>query len=282
MNELAVAGTRTPAAFAACWDAPQAPTGRVSTRHVALVVSVALHVGIVSLGTAAWLAQKPVVEPPPPRVRVTMFSRPQLPAAPPPAAPPAPRPSSPPPPRALPPPRPVPLEQEPKPLQKPEPESAAAELASPDAGAAAVGLEPAAASVDSEGQGTLGSSAQAAGSRAASSAGVAAPPPPAVTSERRKVVLDRYLQEIFRSRIAAKFHYPEEAERLGMEGLVVVRVAVMATGALWNARIISDCSQRILCAAAERTVRDAAPFPPPPAELGGAISVDVPLQYRLE
>jgi len=57
---------------------------------------------------------------------------------------------------------------------------------------------------------------------------------------------------------------------------------VMATGALWSARIIGECSQRILCAAAERTVRDAAPFPPPPAELGGAISVDVPLQYRLE
>ncbi|MEO8182020.1 MAG: TonB family protein [Deltaproteobacteria bacterium] len=245
------------------------------------MVSVALHIGILIVAAAAWQRKARLEEPAPPRVRVTLFSRPQLPAARPPAAPPAPRPAAAPP-RALPPPRPVPFEQESKPLPKPEPVSAAAEPAQPDAGATAVALEPAGESAGNEGPRALGSSADAVGSRGAPAAGVAAPPPPGVSSERRKLVLDRYLQEIFRSRIAAKFHYPEAAERLGMEGLVVVRVAVMATGALWSARIVGDCSQRILCAAAERTVRDAAPFPPPPAELGGAISVDVPLQYRLE
>jgi periplasmic protein TonB len=279
MNELAADVTRSSATFAAGWDAAQVRPGSVGARHVALVVSVALHVGILMLMAAAWLAKKPLEEPAP-RVRVTMFSRPQLPAVPKAAAPAAPKAATPPP-RALPPPRPTLVEPELKPLPKPEPVSATAEPALPDAGAGAVTPEPAGESAGSEGPGAPGGSADGAGARGVLSGGVGAPPP-AVSPERRKVVLDRYLQEIFRSRIAAKFHYPEEAERLGMEGLVVVRVAVTATGALWDARIISDCSQRLLCAAAERTVRDAAPFPPPPAELGGAISVDVPLQYRLE
>jgi protein TonB len=100
--------------------------------------------------------------------------------------------------------------------------------------------------------------------------------------EQRKAMLASYLQEIFRSRIAAHFQYPEEAERLGMEGLVIVRASVLPTGALWSARTLGDCPHRLLCTAAERTVRAAAPFPPPPAELGGAISIDVPLNYRLE
>jgi protein TonB len=90
------------------------------------------------------------------------------------------------------------------------------------------------------------------------------------------------LQEIFRSRIAARFHYPEEAERLELTGLVVVRVSVLPNGALADTRIVGKCPHRILCDAAERTVRDAAPFPPPPVELGGAISVAVPFHYRLE
>jgi protein TonB len=103
-----------------------------------------------------------------------------------------------------------------------------------------------------------------------------------LSSAQRQLYLERYLQEIFRSRIAARFHYPEEAERLELTGLVVVRVSVLPNGALANTRIVGKCPHRILCDAAERTVRDAAPFPPPPAALGGAISVAVPFQYRLE
>jgi periplasmic protein TonB len=170
----------------------------------------------------------------------------------------------------------APLQPAAEPLPKAVPEPAlvsdAAETA-PDAGAVAVAGDGASTSGEGMGQGVRSSDEPAVGS---------APPPPAISPERRQVLLTSYLQEIFRSRIAAHFQYPEEAERLGLEGLVVVRASVLPTGALWSARTLGDCPQRILCGAAERTVRAAAPFPPPPAELGGAISIDVPLSYRLE
>jgi protein TonB len=61
-----------------------------------------------------------------------------------------------------------------------------------------------------------------------------------------------------------------------------MRVSVLRSGALLHAKVVGECPHRLLCEAAERTVQQAAPFPPPPAELGGAIAVAVPLQYRLE
>jgi protein TonB len=235
------------------------------------MLSLAVHVAALLVGAATWRPKERAVEPPP-TVQVTLRNRPKLPAAAPAAAPkplaaaPAARP--------VPPQRLVPAPPIAEPLPKPEPEPvvASAEPTAADAGAAF-----AAESVGPPGKGSP-SGGEGAGS------GVEPPgaPPPVITPERRQVVLASYLQEIFRSRIAAHFQYPEEAERLGMEGLVVVRASVLQTGALWSARTLGDCPHRILCAAAERTVRAAAPFPPPPAELGGAISIDVPLNYRLE
>lgn len=93
--------------------------------------------------------------------------------------------------------------------------------------------------------------------------------------------LQRYIDQVFRPRIAARFRYPEEAQELGLEGIVVVHVSLLASGALASVPAPLDCRERLLCDAAVRTVRDAAPFPPPPLELG-AVTLDVPLEYRLE
>ena len=99
---------------------------------------------------------------------------------------------------------------------------------------------------------------------------------------QRRSLLERYLRELFRSRIAARFRYPPEAEREGIEGVVVMRVAIDGTGHLIELRLIGSCKHTVLCEAASRTLLASAPFPPPPPELGGAIAVDVPLAYRLE
>lgn len=275
MSELAVSGPRSPAVFAACWNAPETRSRGSRARPTAILASLVLHVAALLIGMAAW-HPAPRVEPlPAPSVRVTMLRAPKLlrPAA---APAPAPAPASPPraaPPKRLVPPQPA-AEPLPTPAAEPAPATEISETGSPDAGAAGVagdGAKAGASAGGAEGAGSTGEPA-----------GAAVEPPPAISPERRQVVLASYLQEVFRSRIAAHFQYPEEAERLGMEGLVVVRASVLPTGALGSARIIGDCPQRILCAAAERTVRAAAPFPPPPAELGGAISIDVPLNYRLE
>jgi periplasmic protein TonB len=108
------------------------------------------------------------------------------------------------------------------------------------------------------------------------------PPPPALTREQRQSLTSRYLQELFRSRIATRFHYPEEAEHLGLEGLVTLRVSIDRSGQLLGLRVQGPCPHPLLCDAALRTVRESVPFPPPPAALGGSIAVDVPFQYRLE
>jgi periplasmic protein TonB len=108
------------------------------------------------------------------------------------------------------------------------------------------------------------------------------PPPPELTREQRRTLTSRYLQEIFRSRIAARFHYPSEAEQLGLEGLVTLRVSIDRSGQLLGMRVQGHCPHPMLCDAALRTVRESVPFPPPPSELGGSIAVDVPFQYRLE
>lgn len=108
------------------------------------------------------------------------------------------------------------------------------------------------------------------------------PPPPELTREQRRSLKSRYLQEIFRSRIAARFQYPSEAEEQGLEGVVTLRVSIDRSGQLLGMRVQGRCPHSVLCDAALRTVRESVPFPPPPAELGGSIAVDVPFQYRLE
>ena len=108
------------------------------------------------------------------------------------------------------------------------------------------------------------------------------PPPPSLTREQRQSLTSSYLQELFRSRIAAHFQYPREAEDLGLEGLVTLRVSIDRSGQLLGMRVQGPCPHTMLCDAALRTVRESVPFPPPPAELGGSIAVDVPFQYRLE
>jgi periplasmic protein TonB len=113
--------------------------------------------------------------------------------------------------------------------------------------------------------------------------GVPAPqPPPQPTESQRRALLDRYLRELLRTRIAARFRYPPQAEREGAEGLVVVRVAIDAGGRLLDLRLVGVCPHAVLCEAASQTLLASAPFPPPPAELGASITVDVPLSYRLQ
>jgi len=243
------------------------------SRAMTLAASVAAHVAALTLISSSWHGERRAPEASVPPIPVVLF-RPSLPAlaSPAPRAPevvPRPQPQKRPRQRAL-----VPPKAEPSP-----PPEVAVERVEP--------MEIAEDSDDVESGSTEQPAPRAGGGATGSAAdgplvGLAAPPPPPLSPEQRRAYLERYLQEIFRSRIAARFHYPEQAERLGIEGLVVLRVTILPSGALLLAKVAGECPHRILCEAAERTVRQAAPFPPPPAELGGAIAVAVPLQYRLE
>jgi protein TonB len=114
--------------------------------------------------------------------------------------------------------------------------------------------------------------------------GGAPKPAPAqeMSPERRRSLLEKYLQEILRGRIAGRFRYPPEAEWLGLQGLVTVHIAVDSQGRLISVGIRGSCPHQILCDHARKTLRECAPFPPPPPELVGTIGVDVPLSYDLD
>jgi periplasmic protein TonB len=112
--------------------------------------------------------------------------------------------------------------------------------------------------------------------------GIGSARPPGPTESERRALLERYLRDLFRTRIAARFRYPPEAERDGIEGLVVLRVSIDGTGRLLDVRLVGACTHPLLCDAASQTLLASAPFPPPPSQLGGPIAVDVPLAYRLQ
>jgi protein TonB len=105
---------------------------------------------------------------------------------------------------------------------------------------------------------------------------------PALSASEIKALQDRYIQEILRTRIAARLVYPTEAERMGAEGTVIVRVRVNGTGVLIHAAVMGECPHEVLCEDALRTVRAASPFPSPPSALGALIDVSLPVSYRLE
>jgi periplasmic protein TonB len=111
----------------------------------------------------------------------------------------------------------------------------------------------------------------------------AAPPRlPQLSPQERQGLIRRYLEEILRTRIASRLRLPAEAERLGVEGTVVMLLAIDGGGRLVGLRTAGACPHDILCEAAARTIREAAPFPPPPVALGGGLQAEMPLTYRLE
>jgi hypothetical protein len=74
------------------------------------------------------------------------------------------------------------------------------------------------------------------------------PPPPSLTREQRQSLTSSYLQELFRSRIAARFQYPPEAEHLGLEGVVTLRVSIDGSGQLLGMRVQGPCPHCAPCA----------------------------------
>lgn len=124
------------------------------------------------------------------------------------------------------------------------------------------------------------------GGRGTGTGSSAAPPPrpaavPALDSRARQGLLQRFLNEAIRPRIADHFRYPREAQELELEGAVLLKVKIDPRGRVVDVSLIGQCPHALLCEDAVRTVRAASPFPPPPTELAGLIQVEVPMNYGL-
>jgi len=115
---------------------------------------------------------------------------------------------------------------------------------------------------------------------AASSAGMlpVAPPPPSATE--RAAWEEEYFEAMFRDRFE-DVRYPHQAAAAGIEGQFSVRISVDARGRLVALSVVGTCPHHVLCDAALAAVREAAPFPPPPAALGTPVTVELPFNYHL-
>jgi periplasmic protein TonB len=229
-------------------------------RRVTIAASVAAHAALVTVGVvnSFWTVDELSA----PRVAVTMLT---LPAAPPPPPPAAKTTRAAPRPRPRPTPAVVPAIVAPQPAPPPEREA-----------------EPADEEQAGEAEGVAGG---VSGGVAGAVLSATAPPVlPQLSDAQRIAAIRRYLDEVLRPRVAAHASLPPEAERLGLEGRVLMRLWIDASGRLVAVKPAAACPHEILCEAAARAVRAAAPFPPPPPALsaGGGLGIDFPLTYRLD
>ena len=105
--------------------------------------------------------------------------------------------------------------------------------------------------------------------------------PSSPSSSSPAAALAHYLTVVLRP-IIANTVYPEEAERLGLEGRFIVRISIDRTGRVTDARLIGVPPHSLLRRSAFAALAASAPLPPPPLELGPVVSLDVPFVYRLD
>jgi TonB family protein len=96
------------------------------------------------------------------------------------------------------------------------------------------------------------------------------------TGAPRGDALAAYIAGLQRA-IDAQKSYPPMARRRGIEGVVTVRLAIDALGALEATSLVGRPPQ-ILARSARDAVARAGPFPPPP---GGRLQVEFPVRYEI-
>ena len=76
-------------------------------------------------------------------------------------------------------------------------------------------------------------------------------------------------------------HYPPEAERRGMTGVVMMRFSVDAAGRIVSSSMVRSSGHDMLDEEAEAWLRRAAPLPPPPPDRVAPAQIVVPLNFVL-
>lgn len=89
----------------------------------------------------------------------------------------------------------------------------------------------------------------------------------------------------WRARLAAQLErnkrYPAEARSRGDQGTAQLAFTIDRSGGVHRARIVRSSGSSILDRATLDMIARAQPLPPPPAELGGAVSISVPIRYTM-
>ncbi|MFL5350435.1 MAG: TonB family protein [Hyalangium sp.] len=106
------------------------------------------------------------------------------------------------------------------------------------------------------------------------------PVPPPLTPEEREAWVERYVETLIHDRFE-HVRYPHLASAAGIQGDVMLRLSISSQGQLLSMELLGRCPHPVLCDSAQETVRAAAPFPPPPPELGNPCLLELPFRYRL-
>ncbi|MGE4344747.1 MAG: energy transducer TonB [Geoalkalibacter sp.] len=100
-------------------------------------------------------------------------------------------------------------------------------------------------------------------------------------AEQMRQARQDYLLSL-RNLIAQYRRYPLPARRAGQEGIAVVRFILHPSGELLECEVLAASGIPLLDRAALSTVRNAAPFPPPPPELGEKpLTCEIPIEFSL-
>jgi protein TonB len=90
-----------------------------------------------------------------------------------------------------------------------------------------------------------------------------------------------YLQQV-RRLLEQQKHYPPAARRQHLEGVVVLRFTIAASGRVESINLSRSSGHGILDSAAQEALKRVDKFPPLPADLGRqTITIEVPLAFRL-
>jgi periplasmic protein TonB len=104
-----------------------------------------------------------------------------------------------------------------------------------------------------------------------------AEPPRLAAIGERETNGDPYLNLVVEN-IRRHLSYPEIVRPLGLKGIAVYYIQIDRSGRLMWLDLVRSTGQKMLDAAAEKSIREASPFPPPPPEImGQTLRLDLPM-----
>ncbi|MDI6782332.1 MAG: energy transducer TonB [bacterium] len=97
-----------------------------------------------------------------------------------------------------------------------------------------------------------------------------------------RIAIQNYQKKV-RSKIEQAKRYPVFARRNEIEGVIKVQFTILSDGRVEGIKIINSSNNKILDTAACNTIKQAAPFPPVPKEIGNdQLEMQVDIVFNLE
>lgn len=97
----------------------------------------------------------------------------------------------------------------------------------------------------------------------------------------RQEALAVYLAKV-RQAVLSNKRYPYSARRMGLEGMVRIRIGIDAQGQVTQTLVATEADTELFESAALQAVHRAAPFPALPKALGRHLAIEIPIHFQME